>query len=200
MNRSEAGKLGYEKTKHILQEQGQQRTQKTIDEYDANPKFCLFCGTKLSFEKRRGKFCNHSCSAQHNNRGVTRHIKGSKVCQCGQPKKSHNSYCADCIEKRVYNRIASFEEAQSDSTRRKYLLEHRGYRCERCRLEEWMGEPIPLELDHINGDTDNNSAENLRLLCPNCHAQTETYKGANKGKSGKRQQMRRKRYADGLTW
>jgi hypothetical protein len=63
-----------------------------------------------------------------------------------------------------------------------------------------MGKPIPIELDHIDGNSDNNSAENLRLICPNCHAQTETYKVANKGKNSQRQAMRRNRYANGQTY
>jgi hypothetical protein len=48
-------------------------------------------------------------------------------------------------------------------------------KCESCGLKEWLGEKIPLELDHINGDKADNTFENLRILCPNCHALTETY-------------------------
>lgn len=48
-------------------------------------------------------------------------------------------------------------------------------KCSICELEKWRGKKIPLELDHINGDRHNNKLENLRLLCPNCHAQTPTY-------------------------
>ena len=52
--------------------------------------------------------------------------------------------------------------------------------CKWCELTEWRGQSIPLELDHINGKHDDNRLENLRLLCPNCHAQTDTYRGKNK--------------------
>lgn len=52
--------------------------------------------------------------------------------------------------------------------------------CDTCKNETWNGKTIPLELDHINGDHENNSLSNLRLLCPNCHAQTATYCGKNK--------------------
>jgi len=53
-------------------------------------------------------------------------------------------------------------------------------KCSKCGLEnEWQDEPIVLQLDHINGDHDDNRLENLRILCPNCHSQTKTYGGKN---------------------
>ena len=52
-------------------------------------------------------------------------------------------------------------------------------RCERCELSAWQGEPLSLALHHINGDRLDNRLENLELLCPNCHSQTDTYSGRN---------------------
>ena len=49
------------------------------------------------------------------------------------------------------------------------------HQCEQCKVTEWNGKLIPLELDHIDGNRFNNNLDNLRTLCPNCHAQTSTY-------------------------
>ena len=55
--------------------------------------------------------------------------------------------------------------------------------CVLCGLgPEWKGKPLKLHPDHINGDRTDNQFRNFRLLCPNCHSQTETYCGRNKGK------------------
>lgn len=75
--------------------------------------------------------------------------------------------------------------APSTSDLRKRLIAEglKQHRCERCSLTSWNDQPIPLELDHANGRRDDNRLENLRVLCPNCHAQTETYRGRNIGVS-----------------
>lgn len=52
--------------------------------------------------------------------------------------------------------------------------------CEICGNSEWNNQPIPLQLDHIDGNPHNHVLSNLRMICPNCHAQTETYCGKNK--------------------
>jgi len=59
------------------------------------------------------------------------------------------------------------------------LVQLRGHKCENCGAETWLGNPIPLEVHHINGDRLNNTLENLQLLCPNCHALTDNFKGKN---------------------
>jgi Zn finger protein HypA/HybF involved in hydrogenase expression len=66
---------------------------------------------------------------------------------------------------------------------KRYLLKSgiKENKCERCGLSEWMNAPISCHLDHINGDSHDHRLENLRILCPNCHSQTETYCGKSKG-------------------
>ena len=54
------------------------------------------------------------------------------------------------------------------------LLENR---CERCGIDEWRGEPLSMALHHVNGDGQDNRLENLQMLCPNCHSQTENFAG-----------------------
>ena len=55
--------------------------------------------------------------------------------------------------------------------------------CEECgQLPEWNGKPLSLQLDHIDGDHRNNKLENLRIVCPNCHTQTETFSRSTKKK------------------
>jgi hypothetical protein len=53
-------------------------------------------------------------------------------------------------------------------------------RCERCGIDAWLGEPLTLALHHINGDNRDDRLENLTLLCPNCHRQTENFAGRNR--------------------
>lgn len=66
---------------------------------------------------------------------------------------------------------------------RRYLLETSGETCHLCgwgKKNPTTGK-VPLEIDHIDGNHKNNSPQNLRLLCPNCHALTPTFRNLNKG-------------------
>ena len=72
------------------------------------------------------------------------------------------------------------QDIQSNKVRKKLLEEgYKTHKCECCDLTEWMGKPIPLELHHKDGDRNNNTIENYELLCPNCHAFTDSYRGKN---------------------
>lgn len=53
------------------------------------------------------------------------------------------------------------------------------YECYLCGIKDWQGQKLSLQLDHIDGNRHNNQFANLRLLCPNCHSQTETFTGRN---------------------
>lgn len=69
--------------------------------------------------------------------------------------------------------------SSKDLKRRLFKSGLKEKRCEHCSNTEWMGEEIPLQLDHINGMRNDNRIENLRVLCPNCHALTPTWGGRN---------------------
>lgn len=57
------------------------------------------------------------------------------------------------------------------------MLNHKlkQYKCEICGISEWLGNPITLQLHHINGNPLDDRLENLQILCPNCHSQTDSY-------------------------
>lgn len=90
-------------------------------------------------------------------------------------------FCFACRPK-GYQRVTSLEQVKTDQGRKALLLRTREHRCEICSNTTWNDAPLPLELDHIDGDHTNNASENLRIICPNCHAQTPTYKAKNTGR------------------
>jgi len=116
---------------------------------------CLNCGTHIPFKgyTYSHKYCDNQCQAEH---------RAKQAFEKHRPKW----------------------EAGEDIGRprqRQFLTEERGYRCEVCGISDWQGRSITLQVDHIDGHHENNHKENLRLICPNCHSQTDTFAGANRG-------------------
>ena len=75
------------------------------------------------------------------------------------------------------------KDIQSNKVRIKLLDEGlKEYKCECCGLTTWLNQPIPLELHHKDGNRYNHVLENFELLCPNCHAFTDSYRGKNVNK------------------
>lgn len=172
----------------------------TEEQYNINPKYCIECGNKIIYfrsaiQTRKKIFCSHSCSAKHSNKNrVTR--KEDRFCiVCNNIlKESSVKYCSrkcQLINQRE-NYLKKWKDGTVDGSKgryyisshiRNYLIEKFNYMCSMCKWSEinkYTGK-IPLEIDHIDGDYKNNSEENLRVLCPNCHSLTPTYKGANMG-------------------
>lgn len=192
-------RLGSKKSALVQKEKAQLLRKK----WELNPKKCLKCEKPLTYSQRQNTFCSHSCAASINSIGVDRHKKHRPNCiYCGQAIKRRNKlFCSKQCDvsykiDKVNKKIESGEYVYS-RTIRSYLLRTRGNKCQICSGETWMGAPIPIIMDHIDGNSENNSLENLRLVCPNCDAQLPTYKAKNLGNG---RAFRRQRYAEGKSY
>jgi hypothetical protein len=152
-------------------------------------------------------FCSHVCAATFNNRKqaqiksyfkirTTVHLKLPgviKMCvACGTKLlPTQNRTCSKQCTYVYRGRLQLLTDSLSTVAAKRHLIALRGNKCSLCDISSWREEPITIELDHIDGNSYNNKLENLRLLCPNCHSQTDTYRAKNKGKG---RVARRKRY------
>lgn len=127
--------------------------------------YCLNCGKELEGNKKsRNVFCDNKCQQEYFYKEYIKRWKN------GEENGMQGEYNVSKYIKR-------------------YLFEKHNNRCEKCgwgETNEFTG-TIPLEVHHMDGDYTNNKEENLQLLCPNCHALTETYKSHNKkGRQGRK--------------
>lgn len=153
---------------------------------------CENCGNVLT--KGQKRFCSHTCRAKVVNaqREVKRnpnwHRPLNTCNHCGQ-LSTYEKFCSRTCRS-AYNEHLFRSGMMADrATLRKYLMGQQAG-CFDCNLSEWRGKPLPLELDHIDGNASNNSPNNLRMLCPNCHSTTPTWKARNKGSGRKTRGMR----------
>ena len=179
----------------------EQEAKRIREEYEANPKCCKYCGKPIPFEERNRKtFCNQSCSASYNNKGVCRNgnplPEHSYCLNCGREITRGNKFCNHiCQSEYSYKQyIKQWKEDKIDGRKglydisnyiRKYLFEKYNSSCQICgwnQVNQYTGK-VPLQIHHIDGNCLNNKEENLQLLCPNCHSLTDNFGSSNKNSS-----------------
>jgi Zn finger protein HypA/HybF involved in hydrogenase expression len=74
---------------------------------------------------------------------------------------------------------SNYEDLSFESLRFRILYEQEN-KCNKCGLDEWLGQELVLELEHKDGNNKNNNHSNLEMICPNCHSLTQTWRGRNK--------------------
>jgi len=165
-------------------------------------KFCKICGKNL--EGRQRKYCSEYC--RNRNKYISEGY--DVICQeCGKVFKSNNidrrfcsnKCCAEHKSKETINKWINCEYSLNSNlplpkSIRLFLYEKTHYKCEDCGFEGYnkATNNTILQIHHIDGNSGNNCIENLKVLCPNCHAMTENYMALNKGNSA-----RDKRYKGG---
>lgn len=192
LSKKECGKLGAEKTKIYYEKLNIQK--KLV--YLKEPIICKHCGNPHDYEKRNNKFCSISCATTFNN--LLKIKKEYKCLMCnsildGKSKK----YCNTICQMQYQMQHAIVNKTASTKTLKRFLIQEHGNKCWTCGITEWNKKEIVMDLEHIDGNSENNELKNLSLICPNCHSQTSTYKGANKGNG---RHYRRVRYKQGKSY
>lgn len=173
------------------------RKLETIRIYNLNPKLCEHCLAAIPYEKRKCRYCGHSCAGKVNGMGRRQHGNPPGTClHCSQPKKNAKCvYCSGkCQQAHKYQEyIKDWQQGLKNgsdslggisSTVRRYIIEKYHDCCARCGWKEInpVTGKVPITIEHIDGNWRNNCEENLIALCPNCHSLTSTYGSLNKGR------------------
>jgi predicted nucleic acid-binding Zn ribbon protein len=181
------------------------RKELRIQDWENNPKkFCKQCGKPIPYKKRRQSFCNQQCNGLFNGEKYkkTRNTEPVICLNCSNKTRSvrQKFCCPECSveykwKEKIKLAIEKGELPFHQGTAKRLLLKIKPYECEICHGTEWMGKPIPLVMDHIDGNHQNCTLENFRLVCGNCDMQLPTYKSKNKGNGRKYyREYKRKQY------
>ncbi|KAA0090365.1 HNH endonuclease [Mycolicibacterium sp. P1-18] len=128
-------------------------------------------------------------------------------CGSALSKRSQKLYCSNTCQAVARREIGTKRWLETGEARvdghdghyiRQHIAEAQSHCCAICGgANLWLGLPLALVLDHVDGNPTNNRRENLRLVCPNCDSQLATYKSRNRGNG---RHSRRRRYADGQSY
>jgi len=144
---------------------------------------CIKCNKEHDGSYGSGKYCSVSCA---NSRVRTDAVK-RKISE-GMLKSewwktcdfSYNSNPSKIEKSRnTFKQKRDYTKAHISSIK-VWIKEDRGHKCEECGIEKWLGKRLPMEIDHIDGNNKNNDLSNLKILCPNCHSQTPTWRKKKK--------------------
>jgi Zn finger protein HypA/HybF involved in hydrogenase expression len=148
------------------------------------------CGQKSNFILKNNKNC---CSSSPNKCVFLRQKNSSGLQKAYKEGKKQNVFTEEhrkkSIEsnlKKAFNRFLTEGTSYSNHAIKNILFNELFWekKCNVCGISSWQNKKLSMHLDHINGNNSDNRLENLRLICPNCHSQTETYcgKAINNGK------------------
>ena len=145
-------------------------------EYELNPKSCKCCWHLLPFAKRHNTFCDSSCSASYNNKGVVRNgstcVDECLHCHKVVTRKKHKYCDKTCKAEYEYLTvhmplILEGKKKTHCKTVKRFVSEKCNNKCVKCGIgREWNGEPLTLQIDHIDGDSDNDRIGLLAQVIP----------------------------------
>jgi hypothetical protein len=149
------------------------------------------CPKCKNIHDKNGDFCCRSCAnsrtwSDKDKKKKSESAKNSEKVILANQNKNKEIYLkiAETKKKNHKEKIlnSEYSELSFESLKSRILYEQ-DCKCNRCGLKEWLGQDIPLELEHKDGNHHNNERDNLEILCPNCHALTDTWRGRNKTKT-----------------
>lgn len=148
-------------------------------------KLCPKCGSEHA---KTGAYCSRSCANSRNWTEESKRKRGDKLREyiANNPQwkirqQEKLDQRTETLKKTLYekNKERFLNGEMIDrGILKKWLIEIVGESCVLCKIgPEWQGTYLSLQVDHINGINNDNRFENIRLLCPNCHSQTDTFAG-----------------------